>query len=147
VALVSPRTRIVIAACAVALVTAACQADESDVVPPASSEGCNHWSTRGDPGLGAAFDYDESAHHRFGTAVPVMMCGSHFGSVEITGTSPQIVVEPSALDGPWPEYRFTVTVAEGATGGIHVDAFATFDGPAIVADGTGWSFGPWGDLP
>jgi hypothetical protein len=136
----------VIAACAVALLTAACQAGDTDVVPPASNAGCNHLYTEGDPGLGVGFDYDESVHHRYGTAVPLMMCAS-FGSVEITGTSPQIVVDPGSLDGPGPEYRFTVTVTEGATGGIHVDAFATFDGPAIVADGTGWSFGPWGDLP
>src|SRR4051794_16571413 len=73
VAWVSPR--LWIGVCAVTLLTAGCQGAGPHDAQPTPTGPCNHWSTNGDPGLGAGFGYDESAHHPFDTPVPATMCG------------------------------------------------------------------------
>ena len=142
---VSPR--LWIGVCAVTLLTAGCQGAGPHDAQPTPTGPCNHWSTRGDPGLGAGFGYDESAHHPFDTPVPATMCGLSSEHVAITGSSTEIVVDPESPTGTGPEYRFTVAVSKGgAAGGIDVDlGYVSFSGPAIVVDDTGWSFAPWGD--
>lgn len=142
---VSPR--LWIGVCAVTLLTAGCQSGGPHDAEPTPTGPCNYWSTEGDPGIGAGFGYDASAHHPFDTPVPVTMCGLSSEKLEITGSSPQIVVDPASVSSTGPEeYQFTVAVSQGAAGEIDVDlGFASFSGPMIVVDDTGWSIAPWGD--
>ncbi|MDM8086429.1 hypothetical protein QUV83_16780 [Cellulomonas cellasea] len=151
--------RQLVALAAVLLVTAGCQAgdapdDSRDTRSTSASPACNHTRdpSGGDVSLGAGFDYTES-HHTFDTAAPITLCMRiSGGAVRITGTTPQITVEPETLDGPGTQFTFSVTVAPGATGKLAVELLndrgevgASFSGPSIVTDATGWAFEPWGD--
>lgn len=146
-----PRYRRLVGATALILLSAGCHAGEPQQQVGYLS-GCNYASIEGDPGLGAGFSYDET-HHPFDTAVPVKLCWNQGrGDVLLTGTSPEIVVDPEKLVGEGPVFEFTVTVSPGATGGLTAQLMnerdqdsGSFDGPSIVVDETGWSFQPWGD--
>ncbi|WP_066583932.1 hypothetical protein [Cellulomonas timonensis] len=153
------RARLLVALAAVVLVTAGCEAgdtpaDSPDTPSTSASPACNHTRDPGEGGLGlgAGFDYTES-HHTFDTAAPITLCMRiSGGAVRITGTTPQITVEPETLDGPGTQFAFSVTVEPGATGELAVELLndegeigASFSGPSIRTDDTGWAFGPWGD--
>ena len=146
-----------VALAAVLLVIAGCQADDNSRPTHSASAtpACNHAPDMGggDGGLGVGFDYAEESHHSFNIAVPITLCvGISGGSVRLTGTTPQITVEPETLPGPGTRFTFYVTVAPGAKGGLD-GAFlndrgkvgGSFHGPGIETDDTGWTFGPWGD--
>lgn len=149
-----------VALAAVLLVIAGCEADDNSRDTPATSASptCNHAPDTGggDGGLGAGFDYAES-HNDFDTAVPITLCMEvPDGAVRLTGSAPQITVEPETRPSTGSESRFTfvVTVSPGATGRVEVqvevlnkfgEVGISFHGPEIETDDTGWAFGPWGD--
>lgn len=151
-----PRPQLV-ALAAVLVVIAGCQADDHSRNTPATSATptCNHAPDTGggDGGLGAGFDYVEESHHDFDTAVPITLCMNvSNGVVRLTGSSPQITVEPETHPGSGSRFTFSVTVSPGATGGIDVQLLddsgevgISFHGPEIETDDTGWAFASWGD--
>ncbi|MFI2753180.1 hypothetical protein ACGIF2_07075 [Cellulomonas sp. P22] len=131
----------------------------SQTLTAGPSSACNHGPDTGgddrgdgaDPGLGVGADYDESPND-FATAAALTLCMRvNSGSVRMVGTTPEITVEPETLPATEDDrYTFTVTVRPGAEGHLEVDLLNTrgqpaghFNGPGIVADDTGWAFGPW----